>query len=242
MRTGSHNTQRYGSCTLRCNIGPPGEIHPLAGMIGLSPTPLPPMTASSRSRSLLPVPPRPELGLRVGDALIDVLGRVPSSRERAQPAPDAQARTIARAAAARAALTAAGLALPPGPLGWLTVLPELVAVWRLQAQMVADIAAVYGRQSGPSREQMIHCLFRHSLAQAVRDLLARGGGRLLAQEIPVRALQTLAAQLGRSLSRRAIGRSLGRWLPVVGAVGVGAYAYYDTLQVARTARELFATT
>lgn len=192
-----------------------------------------------RPQPISPVPHRLDPTERIGRAIVDLLGRVPASSESAQPAPEQQVRAIARAAATRAALTAGGLALPPGPLGWLTVLPELVAVWRLQAQMVADIAGVYGRQASLGREQMIVCLFRHSAAQAVRDLLARVGGRLLIQDMPVRALLSLAAALGRSLSRRAIGRGLGRWLPIAGAVGVGAYAYYDTLQVARTARELF---
>jgi hypothetical protein len=196
------------------------------------------MTASS-TRSLVPRPHRLDPTERIAQAIVDLLGRVPDSSEVEQPAPEQQAGAIARAAAARAALTAGGLALPPGPLGWLTVLPELIAVWRLQAQMVADIAGVYGRKAQLGREQMMVCLFRHTAAQAVRDLVARVGGRLLIQDMPVRALQSLATALGRSLSRRAIGRGLGRWLPVVGAVGVGAYAYYDTLQVARTARELF---
>jgi hypothetical protein len=35
------------------------------------------------------------------------------------------------------------------------------------------------------------------------------------------------------------GRGIARWLPVVGAIGVGAYARYDTRQVARTAIALF---
>jgi hypothetical protein len=42
------------------------------------------------------------------------------------------------------------------------------------------------------------------------------------------------------LSKRALGRGAARWLPVLGAVGVGAYAWYDTRQVARTAQALFA--
>ena len=41
------------------------------------------------------------------------------------------------------------------------------------------------------------------------------------------------------LSRRALGRGATRWLPIVGAVGVGAYAYHDTAQVAATAIDLF---
>ena len=40
-------------------------------------------------------------------------------------------------------------------------------------------------------------------------------------------------------ARRSIGRGLSRWLPVIGAVGVGAYAFYDTDRVAAAAIELF---
>jgi hypothetical protein len=41
------------------------------------------------------------------------------------------------------------------------------------------------------------------------------------------------------LSERALGSSLARMLPVAGALGVGAYAWYDTRQVARTAIGMF---
>jgi uncharacterized protein (DUF697 family) len=180
---------------------------------------------------------------RIGQAILDVVGAVPhAATPRAGVVlrdPKGEAEAIARSAATRTALAAGGLALPPGPLGWLTVLPELLAVWRLQAQMVADIAAVYGQQATLSREQMLYCLFRHTTAQAMRDIVARVGGRLLVREVPVRTLQRIARVVGVSLSRRALGRGVARWMPVVGAVGVGAYAYFDTRQVARTAIALF---
>ena len=66
------------------------------------------------------------------------------------------------------------LALPPGPLGYVTILPDLVGIWRIQAQMVADMAGVYGQQAFLSREQMLYCLFRHAAAQAMRDVLYAG--------------------------------------------------------------------
>lgn len=175
----------------------------------------------------------------VADIVLDLLGRVPATEVAASEAPAARARGIARAAARNAALTSGALALPPGALGWLTVLPELAAVWRLQAQMVADIAGLYGREIALDREQMMYCLFRHTAAQAVRDLVVQVGGRLLVQQASVRALQSIARQVGIKLTQRSIGSGAARWLPVVGAVGVGAYAYYDTVQVARTAIELF---
>ena len=153
--------------------------------------------------------------------------------------PDDEARRIARLAARKAAMTAGGLALPPGPLGWITVLPELLAVWKLQTQMVADIAGVYDSNVELTKEQMLYCLFRHTAAQAVRDLVVRIGERYLVGKASSQAFQIAARKVGLSLTRHAVGSGISRWMPVVGAVGVGAYAYYDTSKVAKTAIEMF---
>lgn len=172
-------------------------------------------------------------------ATLDLVGRMPSSRERPSEVPADRARSIMASAAARAAATAGGLALPPGPLGWITMMPEIVAVWRIQAQMVADIAGAYGRQAQLSREQMIYCLFRHTAAQAMRDLMVRAGERLVFRQASSRILGGIARKVGVRLSQRIAGKSLYRWLPVVGALGVAGYAFYDTRQVAKTTVDLF---
>jgi len=180
-----------------------------------------------------------EGGERIADAVLDLLGHVPESKETASDDPRQRARQIALRAARNAALTSAGLALPPGPLGWLTIVPELLAVWKLQSQMVADIAAIYGSQAAPTREQMLYCLFRHTAAQAVRDLAVRIGQRYVVQQVSLGVLQRIARQVGIRISQHALGKGVARVLPVIGAVGVGAYAFYDTHQVAMTAIRLF---
>jgi hypothetical protein len=182
---------------------------------------------------------RDDAGNFIADAILGFVGNVPGSTEPHAEHPTIRVRSISRAAATKAAMTAGSLALPPGPLAWLTIIPELIAVWKLQAQMVADIAGVYGVDAHVTREQMIYCLFRHTAAQAVRDLAVRVGERVLVQQVSVGALQAVAQHIGVHLTRAAIGKGVSRWLPIVGAVGVGAYAYYDTRQVARTALELF---
>lgn len=179
------------------------------------------------------------LGERLTRAVLDVAGAVPSSDEHASRSPHDRARAIAAAAANKAALAAGTLALPPGPIGWLTIVPELVAIWRIQRQMVADIAGVYGVGADLTRSHMLYCLFRHAAAQAVRDIGVQVGARLLIQDLPLRIIERVANKIGMSLSKRLVGRGIARWLPVVGALGVGAYAYYDTGQVARTAIALF---
>ena len=41
--------------------------------------------------------------------------------------------------------------------------------------------------------------------------------------------------VGISVTQRVAGTAASRWLPVVGAAAVAGYAYFDTLQVAKTA-------
>ncbi len=179
---------------------------------------------------------------RIAEAVLDLIGRIPSTHEprRGDTADAARAaREAAHGAAARAALAAGSLALPPGPLGWLTVLPELLTVWKIQSQMVADIAAIYGRSATLNREQMLYCLFKHAASQALRDLVVRAGERWLVRKASAGLLKTIAQRIGARWTERALGRGVSRWLPVIGAVGVGAYAYYDTAQVAATAIALF---
>jgi hypothetical protein len=176
---------------------------------------------------------------RLTRAVLDVAGEVPSSDEHKSRSPEQRARAIASSAANRAALAAGTLALPPGPVGWLTIVPELLAIWRIQRQMVADIAKAYGA-ADLNQTRMLYCLFRHAAAQAMRDVAVQVGARLLIQDVPLRVIERVAAKIGVSVSRRLVGRGIARWLPVIGALGVGAYAYYDTGQVARTAMTLFA--
>ena len=190
-------------------------------------------------RDLAPAGQREDAGSRIGHAILDFIAAPPASKLEKSDNPDAAARSKANTAAAAAALAAGALSLPPGPAGWLTILPEMVGVWKIQAQLVADIAALYGHRAELTEEQMIYCLFKHTAAQAVRDLVIRAGERTLVQRVTVKALQGIAKRVGVKVTQQAIGKGVARWLPIIGAVGVGAYAYYDTAQVAATAIALF---
>ena len=197
------------------------------------------VTSSSSSREIVAVTAdRGESP--VAKAILEFVSRIPESDvPRIKGDAAEECRRLAASAAQKAAITAGTLALPPGPLGWLTVLPELVAIWRIQGQLVSDIAAAYGKTPKLGREQMLWCLFRHTAAQAFRDVAIRVGDRLVFRTTATSVLQRLAGRIGVSVSKRAVGKGISRWLPVVGALGVGAYAYYDTGQVAKTAIDLF---
>jgi hypothetical protein len=105
--------------------------------------------------------------------------------------------------------------------------------------MVADIAGAFGKTATLSEEHMLYCLFKHSAAQAVRDLVVRVGEREFVKRVSGRVVQGAAAKVGVKVTQRAIAKSVSRWLPVVGVLGVAGYAYYDTAQVGATAISLF---
>jgi hypothetical protein len=176
----------------------------------------------------------------VEGAIERAIAVVPAARTHAVSDPAAAADAIARRAARQAALLSGSLALPPGPLGMLTVLPDLFLIWKTQRQMVADIFGVYGRTAELTRVHMLYCLFRHAASQVLRDVVVRTGQRVIAQQVSSGAMRTIINRVGVGVTRRVAGTAATRWVPLVGAAAVGAYAFWDTMQVARTAHKLLA--
>jgi hypothetical protein len=191
------------------------------------------------NRSALPVPVDGEPPARVVSGVIErVISHVPAPRAGKADDPAAAAERVARNAARNAAMLSGSLALPPGPLGMLTVLPDLYLIWKIQRQMVADIFALHGRTAELTATHMLYCLFRHMASHVVRDVAVRAGERAVVRQLSSTALSSALGSLGMTVAQRIAGTSAGRWVPIAGAAAVGAYAYWDTLQVARTARRV----
>lgn len=180
------------------------------------------------------------LATTISGKILALLSEVPSSTRRKSKRPDEEARKLIAASAREAAAISASLALPPGPVGLLTILPDLYLVWKIQAQLVADIAALYGRSAELSRESMIYCLFRHGAAQALRDIVARAGERLVFKTASATVLERALKTIGVKVAERAMNKGISRFVPVIGALAVGGYAYYDTNQVGITAITVYA--
>ncbi len=176
---------------------------------------------------------------KIVQMLQDFISDIPSTSEAKADDPVSRSKSLGNSAAAKAAIVSGTLSIPPGPWGMVTIIPDLVAVWKIQAQMVADIAGAFGKSATLTREQMLYCLFKHAVSQAVRDLVVRVGERILVKRASLRLIQKILQRIGVKVTQRLAGRFISRWLPIIGAVGVGAYAYYDTAQVAQTSIEFF---
>ena len=176
---------------------------------------------------------------KITKLLMGLLSEMPLSEEAHSRSPRARARKLALEASVKAAGVSGSLAIPPGPVGMLTILPDLAVVWRIQRQLVADIASCYGKTADLGKEQMLYCLFKHAAGQIVRDMIVRVGGRVLVKRASMRVMQRVLHRIGVAVTERVVGRTISRWLPIAGAVGIGAYAFYDTAQVGKTSISLF---
>lgn len=165
--------------------------------------------------------------------------QIPTSNEPVSPNPTKRAAEIVRTAGLMAGALSATLAIPPGPMGMLTVIPDLLKVWQIQQQMVADIAACYGKTSLLNRQMMVYCLFRHGAAMLLRDVVARVGERVIVKQGSLRIIQQTLRKIGVHVTQKAVGKSLSRWLPVVGPILIGGYSMMDTRKVGKTAIDTF---
>lgn len=187
--------------------------------------------------------PKTELALPVQQTLFRVLENlvmsVPSSKELPSETPEARAQEIVRLASLKAGMFSAGLAIPPGPAGMLTVIPDLLQVWHIQRQMVSDIAACFGKSAQLNQQMMVYCLFRHGAAMLARDFLVRVGERMILKRGSLQVIQKVLHRVTIKMTQRAIGKSISRWVPVIGPVVVGGYSLLDTRSVGKTALGTF---
>lgn len=172
-------------------------------------------------------------------ALLSLLDAAPSSKEPLASDPLRRAELLTNQAASRAAATAGAMALPSGPFAMILLIPEIIQLARIQRQLIADIAAAYGRTASLGPETMLWCMFKHMGAAWVRSVVVKHGAKYVVRKASTGVLRQLLERIGLQLGRRLIGKLAGRWIPVVSAAIAAGFAYRDTKSVGKAAIELF---
>lgn len=172
----------------------------------------------------------------ISEMILKLISEVPESTELPVPStPDTRAAAIAHERALLAAGISGTLALPPGPAGMATLPVDLLTILTLQRKMIADIAAVYGKTGDLNPTTMLICMVKYGSAGTAGRMLLKAGSNKLVK----RTTQQMLRKLGVRVSQQAVGKSISRWAPAVGAAAIAGYAYMDTKHVANRAIELF---
>lgn len=142
-------------------------------------------------------------------------------------------------AAFKTASISATCALPGGFAGFLTILPELIMIFRIQGYLVKDIASIYGKEAQLTKELLLFSLFKNGGAHLFRKFVEETSVRILIRPTTVRAFQGFLKSIGLTVTRRIIRKNLTRWIPLAGAALTGGFTYFDTMSVGKNAKELF---
>jgi hypothetical protein len=166
--------------------------------------------------------------------LMELTDDIPPSADKGRTAL-LRARELVAGASFRAADISKLLALQPESMGSSILLNDLAAIWRVQAQLVADIGTVFGKSGKLSEESVISCLLRHAAAQFAREVVTGIGEKLLVH----RRSQQPSQSAGSEIVPRGARQRSSRLLPIMGAIAVAAYAYYDTNRLGQEAIDFF---
>lgn len=135
------------------------------------------------------------------------------------------------------ALVAGAASLIPGPWGMLAAIPEIITVIRNQTKMIFDICIALGKHKHVSRELLVGILLS-SMGSGGGSLIAVQGGKLLVRRASLRVMQKIIAMLGGKVTQQLLKSMVGKWLPVVGAAAMAAWARYTTKKLGEQACEL----
>lgn len=134
-------------------------------------------------------------------------------------------------------LIAAGANLIPGPLGALTIVPELTIIIRNQIQMIYDLGVAQGKEAHLNGDMLLAIFYTVTGGGAI-SLAAVKGGQLLVRRASLRIIQRIIIWLGGKITQRVLKALLARWIPIVGSVAMGIWARQSTAAMGRKAAGL----
>ena len=130
-------------------------------------------------------------------------------------------------------------AVPPGPFGLVTILPEIVAVTKIQMNLLYRIAK-YHQQAGKVNRTLVLLIFGNALGFAVgSEFFRKVGSRLLVESAGSPGVRNIALRIGKKITTRILPKTVARWVPFVLAPIFGAFSKSMTTKIGREANKIF---
>lgn len=133
-----------------------------------------------------------------------------------------------------------GVSLIPGPWGMAAAVPELVMVIRNQLTMIYDIGKAYGNNTNVLQKELIAGILVASTGQLGGGILVMQGSRILVRRASLRVFQKIVQLLAGRVTQQLLKSMVAKWIPVAGAVAMGAWARHLTNKIGQQAKDIFA--
>jgi hypothetical protein len=120
-------------------------------------------------------------------------------------------------AAQKAFKISTALGLLPGPIGFISILPEVVALTKLQINLIYRIARHYDRAEMVDKEIVLLILANVLGVAGGETLIRRAGTTLVIRSANTRIVRGFARRIGTHVIDAAAEKMIGRWIPLATA-------------------------
>lgn len=121
--------------------------------------------------------------------------------------------------------------LPPGPFAFATLIPEAIALTRLQLVLVYHLADLYQARASVNQDFLLELFARQAGLSLGRTGMKVVGRKTIENNLQDQLLGTLAAKVGAALLRKMAGRGIGRLFSFAAAPWSGWQARQATLRL-----------
>jgi uncharacterized protein (DUF697 family) len=133
--------------------------------------------------------------------------------------------------------TCAGMT--PGLWGFFTIVPELIAITKLQINLVYKLAKFYGK-ANKLTASIIFNIFATAMGVGEQKIFMRQvGPRVIVKALSSQTIRKMAPQIGKRVSSRIMRRGFARWIPMLTAPAFGYFSMSMTEKIAYVADEIF---
>ena len=129
-------------------------------------------------------------------------------------------------------------AIVPGPWGALTIIPDLLLVYKYQIEMISKLSYLNGKEAKVTPELLLYILFEGISKIGISTITIKGT-QVMTKRVGARVLQKIVNALGGSILQKAITKFASRWIPVAGSTAMGIWTGYLTKKIANRASEIF---
>lgn len=130
------------------------------------------------------------------------------------------------------------MSLIPGPLGLVSVVPELALITNNQIAMIYDIGLAYGKEKHLTKELLLGVTIS-AMGSSAGGLLVMHGSKVVVKKASVKVFQNVVKVLAGKITQKVAKSALGKFVPLLGAAALATWSAYTTKMIGKRAIEIF---
>jgi hypothetical protein len=152
---------------------------------------------------------------------------------------DGTSQKMIRKASRAAFLISTGAGIPTGPMGLATIVPEVVALIKLQINLIFKVAKFHQQEAKVNKTIILTVLGVAMGVVLKHALINKVGTRLIVKSLSAEGAKRITMEIGEKFATGLLKRGLGRWIPLMLAPVFGYLSLSMTRKVGREAESLF---